>query len=374
MKILMLSTDPRVFDIRSAVASRLIAYGELTEGIRVLVSAGGLSEEKEVALSPRVVLGAVSARSRFLRPLALARAGYSLRKEGFSLVTAQDPFETGFAGFILSMLLKIPLEVQVHTDFLSPYFARHSYLNRVRVALASLILPKARSIRVVSLRIKRSILSRYGLAEKKVTVLPIMNPSSVPTEEVHLKERHSDFSSFSLVVSRLEPEKDLRRLLEAFAEVSRTEEKAALVLVGEGGEREALERHARTLGIEKRVLFEGWQSPAAYYKEADLYVLNSLFEGYGLTLIEAAQAGCPILTTDVGIVGEVITEENASVVPPGDIRALARAWQTALENPQYMREKAELAMEAVRRHSPLTPESYAETIVGLWREACARGV
>jgi len=374
MKILMLSTDPRIFDSQSAVASRLVAYGELTEGIQVLVSAGKLTGGEDISLSPLVNIKAVSARSRFLRPLAIARAGYALRKEGFSLVTAQDPFETGFAGLILSMLLKIPLEVQVHTDFLSPYFARHSYLNRIRVALAGFVLPKARSIRVVSLRIKRSILSRYGLVESRVTVLPIMNPPSAPTEPVHLKERYPDFTSFSLAVSRLEPEKDLKRLLEAFAEVSRTEEKAALVLVGEGGEREALERHARTLGIEKRVIFEGWQNPKPYYAEADLYVLNSLFEGYGLTLIEAAQAGCPILTTDVGVVGDVITEENASVVLPGDMRALTRAWQTALENPQYMREKAEQAKESVKRHSPLTPESYAKTIVGLWREACAQSV
>lgn len=370
MKILMLSTDPRVFERGSAVASRLLAYGAHTEGISVLVSGGSLKERNTLVLSPRVTLVAVPSRSKFLRMFSLVRAGFALRKNNFSLVTVQDPFETGLAGLMLSRVLSVPLEVQVHTDFLSKFFVGHSFLNRVRVVFAGAVLPRARVIRVVSERIKRSIVERYALSAERVVVLPIMNPSAAAAEPVRLKERYPGFSSFSVAISRFEPEKDMRSLLDAFAEVARTEEGAALVLVGEGGERLALERHARSLGLEKRVIFEGWQSPAPYYREADLYVLSSLFEGYGLTLIEAAQAGCPILTTDVGVVGDIITEENATVVPPGDRRALARAWQTALENPQFVREKAERAEEAVRRHSPLSPEAYAEAIVGLWRRAC----
>lgn len=375
MKILMLSTDPRVFEKGSAVGARLAAYGALTDGLHVLVTARPLRERKVVRLSPEVTLEAVPVNTPLARPLALARVGARMRNERFSLVTAQDPFETGFAGLLLSRLLRVPLEVQAHTDFLSPFFVRGSLINRVRVLLASIVLPRARAIRVVSERIKRSILERYRIPAERIIVLPVMNPAVSPYgESPRLKERFPEATSISLAASRFEPEKNIPALLDAFAEVLRTETGVILILLGEGMERPALERHARSLGIEKSLVFEGWQSVGPYLGEADLFVQNSLYEGYGLTLVEAAQAGCPILTTDVGIVGEVLTEENVSVVPPGDTRALARAWQTALENPQFMREKAEGAREAVARHAPLSPEAYAEAIVGLWREACAQPV
>ncbi|HYF10374.1 MAG TPA: glycosyltransferase family 4 protein [Candidatus Paceibacterota bacterium] len=375
MKILMLSTDPRILEEGSAVSLRLCAYGALTDGITVLVSSGALSERREVSLSREVTLIAVPPSPRVLRPLALIRAGFALRREGFSLITAQDPFETGFAGAVLSLLLSVPLEVQVHTDFLSPFFSRHSFLNRMRVALAGFILPRARAVRVVSERIKRSLVERYRIPAQRITVLPILNsPREAPASPVRLKERFPQFSSFSVAVSRLESEKNVGALLEAFAAVVRTEKDAALMILGDGRERGALVAHTLELGIDKNVIFDGWQDPLPYLAEADLFVQNSLYEGYGLTLVEAAQAGCPILTTDVGIVGEVITEENAAIVAPGDTPAFARAWQTALENPQFMREKAERAAEAVREHMALSPEAYAERIVGLWEKACAKSV
>lgn len=375
MKILMLSTDPRVLEKGSAVASRLLAYGELTEGIEVLVSGGSIGAKQTLELSPKVRVIAVPDILSVLRPLSVVLRGLGSRKQKFSLITAQDPFETGFAGAVLSFLLSLPLEVQIHTDFLNPYFLKHSLLNRLRTVVARFSLSRASIIRTVSERIRRSLLEHYRLSESRVIVLPVMNPPLESVgEPVGLKERYPDFTSFSLAVSRLEPEKNLKALFDSFADVLRIEKTAALVVVGEGRERASLEQHARRLGIEKHVLFQGWQKPGPYFKEADLFVQNSFFEGYSLTLVEAARMGCPIVTTDVGIVGEVITEENASVVPPGDTRAFARAWQTALENPQFMREKAERALEVVKRHTPLSPEAYAEAIVGLWRKACERPV
>lgn len=371
MKILMLSTDPKVFEEDSVVSLRLKAYGALTDGLYVLVSAGGLREKKILKLSPKVTCVAVPAPARSLRPLGLVREGLKLRREAFSLITAQDPFEIGFAGVLLSALLKLPLQVQVHTDFLNPYFSRGSLLNHIRVFLAGFVLPRAHSVRAVSERIKNGLLKRYGLSPEKITVLPISNPPSEAVEAIDLKEKYPNFSHFSLLVSRLEPEKNISGAIKAFASVSAKYPQAALVIVGEGSERSYLQNLVLKRGLWKRVFFEGWQDPHPYYRAADLFVSNSLYEGYGLSLLEAALAGCPILTTNVGLVGEVLTEEGAVIVPPGDQRGLERAWENALLHPEFLGEKTRRAKEAAEEHSKLSGLSYAEAVVALWRRACA---
>src|SRR5690606_10213044 len=108
--------------------------------------------------------------SRFLYGWDAIRIARSLPRP--DVITVQDPFETGFVGIILSVLLRAPLHVQIHTDFLSPYFGSVSLFNRVRAAIAGIALNRAKRIRVVSERIKRSLEEKYQL-KAPVTVLPI---------------------------------------------------------------------------------------------------------------------------------------------------------------------------------------------------------
>src|SRR3989344_5477046 len=88
------------------------------------------------------------------------------------VVSAQDPFETGLVAWLLARHCKVPLHVQVHTDFLAPEYARHSFVNHVRVLLARFILARADGIRVVSERIKVS-LRAAGYPLPTISVLPI---------------------------------------------------------------------------------------------------------------------------------------------------------------------------------------------------------
>src|SRR5579863_7885622 len=56
------------------------------------------------------------------------------------VVSPQDPFETGLAAWWIARRLKIPLHIQIHTDFLSPEYAKHSFINRIRVLIAGFVL------------------------------------------------------------------------------------------------------------------------------------------------------------------------------------------------------------------------------------------
>ena len=79
-----------------------------------------------------------------------------------------------------------------------------------------------------------------------------------------------------------------------------------LIVVGDGSRRASLEKLSEKLGISERVVFTGWRTDAeGLLRSASAYIQASAYEGYSRTLIEAALAKVPIITTDVGIVGEV---------------------------------------------------------------------
>lgn len=240
------------------------------------------------------------------------------------VISAQDPFETGIVAFLLSIYFRTPLHVQLHTDFLSPEYARMSVINRIRVVLAAFVLRRAARVRVVSERLKSSIEKAYAL-KAPITVLPIYVDikkirDSVPPPA--LVEKFSRFSQALLYVGRLEREKHPCLALRAFAHAAPTD--ACLIIVGTGSELDYLRKLAAELQIQERVFFEGEQESAPYYKLANLVLVTSRYEGYGLVIIEALAAGKPVLATDVG----VAKEAGAIVAHESDYAHALKTWLT----------------------------------------------
>lgn len=80
------------------------------------------------------------------------------------------------------------------------------------------------------------------------------------------------------------------------------------------------------MGLEKNVVFVGWKNDLiSYFKTADMYLLTSEYEGYGMTLIEAGASGCPIVTTKVGIAKTDLFKngQNSMVCEVGDYRCIS---------------------------------------------------
>src|SRR3989338_6515043 len=160
MNILSIGSDRNLFDKNSAVARRIIGYAEQAERYTVIVftlrSRDG--EKQSINLSARVQVFPTNSRSKLRYIPDAVRIGMRIIKEGDTwTVTCQDPFEAGFAGWCIARHTHARLHLQVHTDFMSPYFKKESLLNRLRVRIARFLLPRADEIRVVSERIKRSI-------------------------------------------------------------------------------------------------------------------------------------------------------------------------------------------------------------------------
>lgn len=238
------------------------------------------------------------------------------------VVSSQDPFETGLTALVISRFVHRPLHVQVHTDFLSPEYAKLSLMNRLRVLMAGIVLRRASRVRVVSQRIKDAIISTYGLTAP-ITVLPIfvdIERIRAVVPESTLIERFAAYPKKLVFVGRLEAEKDPCLALRAFAKSAPAD--ACLIVVGSGSERALVEHLARQFDISNRVFFEGEADAAPYYALADLVLVTSRYEGYGLVIIEALARGVPVLSTDVGIAREA----GALVTSERDYGEALRSW------------------------------------------------
>jgi len=139
-----------------------------------------------------------------------------------------------------------------------------------------------------------------------------------------------------IAVSRLVPIKNLALLVDAVALVAARDSSIHLLIVGEGPEREALERHAIERGVDAHVTFTGYVAQAdtpKYYRSADVFALSSEFDNSPNALLEAMACGLPVVATDVGGVREFVDpREGSDLVPSGDAAALARALERWVAN------------------------------------------
>ncbi|WP_444925271.1 CDP-glycerol glycerophosphotransferase family protein [Microbulbifer sp. TRSA002] len=129
-----------------------------------------------------------------------------------------------------------------------------------------------------------------------------------------------------VVVGRLSPEKNHKRLFAAFSILIRKEKKKAILfIVGDGPLRESLKLEARQLGISEYVVFTGrLENPYPLVKASDCMVLSSNYEGQGLVLLEALTLGVPCIGTDVpGI--RCVLKNGVGILAPASVNSLASA-------------------------------------------------
>lgn len=331
MKVLFIANDRAIFEAGSPVRERMRAYANEIGELHILGRASKTVEEEEGALRLHGRSGGVFFALAFFPRLARSL----IHTHGIEVVSAQDPFEYGRIAALAREGTKAKLHLQIHTDLFSPWFVRGNMLtalcNSVRLRIADELIPKADGIRVVSKRIQDSLVARYGNALPPTSVLPIP-PSLVLPPKEPLPPHPFTFTLVAL--SRLEEEKRIEDLFHALFKVQRRYPQTGLFVIGAGKMQRQLEEKAKHCCRPESVIFLPWRDDAlALLQSASAFVQASAYEGYGRTLIEAALAKVPIVTTDVGIVGEVLRPgEDMLVSPPGDREALAKNIALVIED------------------------------------------
>jgi len=170
---------------------------------------------------------------------------------------------------------------------------------------------------------------------------------------------------------KLTPIKAPDVLLEAFARLA--DPKPTLCFVGDGPLRAMLEARARALGISDRVCFAGFRNQRelpAFYEAADVFVLPSRREPWGLVVNEAMNAGRAIVVSDrVGSGPDLVKPgENGAIVPVEDANALAAALADALSSPARCAAMGRRSLEIIERWS------FREDVAGLKQALAAIGL
>ena len=147
------------------------------------------------------------------------------------------------------------------------------------------------------------------------------------------KSRYTITGDYFLYLGTLQPRKNLARVIDAFAT---TETKAALVLAGKRGWLyDDLFKQVCQLGLEKRVIFAGYiaeEDKADLLSGALAFVFPSLYEGFGLPVLEAQACGCPVITSTTSSLPEV-AGDGALLVDPHSSSAIADAMQRIAADP-----------------------------------------
>lgn len=324
IKVLNISYDRKIFDPDSDVRQRIIEYGELFDEFHIIIftlKSHGLKTER---IGKNIWLYPTNSWTRWLYvfdAVKIAKKELTFKSNlRADIVSAQDPFEAGFAGLKIARAFNRRLQLQVHADFLSPYFKDVEPLNRIRVMIANQTLPHANCVRVVSKHMKEALESKYPKLVGRIDILPIyidipFYQNAEPKFDVH--ERYPQFNFIIVMVNRLTKEKNVAFAIKIIADLVPTYKKIGLIIVGEGHEKANLERLVKKLKVENNVIFEPWQyDVVSYYKTANLFLLTSTYEGYGRAPIEAAACGIPVVTSNVGITASIFKDKETAFICP----------------------------------------------------------
>ncbi len=211
--------------------------------------------------------------------------------------------------------------------------------NRRRKIIRRLVSPLVSRFVTVSDDLREWLISDVGIAADKVICIHNgVDVARFAGGQFGLGRRSADLSHNDLVVGavgRLDPVKDHRTLLEAFARIRGRRPQWRLTIIGEGELRAQLEARAAKADLKGAVDLLGERSdvPEAL-RDLNIFVISSIAEGLSNTVLEAMATGLPIVATRTGGNPELVEDGvNGMLVPVGDVDALAIALSTYLHDP-----------------------------------------
>ena len=199
----MLSKDASILRPESEARERMLALSTIVERLHVVVlttrerkndAVQGVYQEAvpRIRVDRRLVIHPTNSTTKLSSLVDAWRIGRELLPPRESrgnkgwLVTVQDPFETGFVGWLLSMRRSVALELQIHTDIGSPFFKKESLKNILRTSIARFLLVRAKGVRVVSARVAGSTSKVLGRIPE---TLPVFGRATVTSVEVPNEKR-----------------------------------------------------------------------------------------------------------------------------------------------------------------------------------------
>lgn len=218
----------------------------------------------------------------------------------------------------------------------------------------------------------RDIETLYGIDRSRITVAyqaapPRFRPRDRQPCRAHLERAYGLRSPFLLYVGRVQARKNLIRVVEAFAGLFKDYADLKLVIAGKPDlQYERLIARVRELGLQEEVIFPGYvpeEDLPLFYNAAEIFVFPSIFEGFGLPIMESMASGVPTITS----AGSCLTEiagDGALLVDPLSVDSIAGAIRRILDNQDV---RSQLIERGLRRSALFSTQSFAGKVLDVYR-------
>lgn len=234
-----------------------------------------------------------------------------------------------------------------------------------------------RSDRIVTISqsARREFLREFPVEEHRVRVVPPAFEALCPAPSfARTAEKFRIDGPYLLSLGNLEPRKNLDRLIRGYAKLKREAGIGHKLVIagGRGWLDEGIFDAARQSGVEEQVIFTGYVSPgekADLYCHADLFAFVSLYEGFGIPILEAMSAGTPVLCSNTSAMPEA-GGAAAVYIDPLDVDGIAQGLYTLLTDEALRKEKTAAGYAQSRRFSW---DASARVLMEIYRELAENG-
>jgi glycosyltransferase involved in cell wall biosynthesis len=263
--------------------------------------------------------------------------------------------------FTAPALKRTKLVVTMHDLTFLTYPHLHTPANReFCLRVTERVVERAAMVIADSYSTKRDLLQHFAFPEERVTVIHLAaGEDFYPVQDQDMIRRvlakYQIFHNYLLFVGTLEPRKNLLTFLRACTDILKSPNPSyLLVIAGASGWSNAeIYRETQSLGLQERVKFLGYipdEDLLVLYSAARVFVYPSLYEGFGLPVLEAMTCGAPVITSNTSSLPEV-AGEAAILVPPTDVGALKQAIEAVLSDQQLRLRLRQQSLKQAARFS-----------------------
>lgn len=218
------------------------------------------------------------------------------------------------------------------------------------------LLRRAKKIIAVSEQTKADLIKVFGVSSCQIHVIPGGCAHDVFHSGINsdLVKRKYQLESYCLYVGNFHPHKNLLRLIQAFHSLAKNGE-YQLVIVGKKDHRyfPALQSMVERLGLKSKVVFLGYvpqDDLPGLYAGAEVFILPSLYEGFGLPLLEAMACGVPVIAAKTGAMKEIV-ETSGMLVDPTEPQEIADAIHKVLTDKSWRERLSYLGLQKSQIYS-----------------------
>jgi L-malate glycosyltransferase len=270
-----------------------------------------------------------------------------IRQSTPEVVHAHDPHAVAMAALALSFGAPDPRPLMVASRRVDFHLQANSF-SRWKYRQVDVFIAASDAI--------RRVLEHDGIPSSRVRVvydgIDVAKIQRLPAVDIHAEYWLPHGAPVLANVGALVDHKGQKHLIDAMPHVLREVPDARLIIFGEGELRPQLERQIKDFGLEKHVMLAGFRVDVLQLlKTADLFVMSSITEGLGSTVLDAMAMKLAVVGTNTGGIPESVEHGRTGLlVPPGDARALAGAIARLLHDPDLRTRMGEAGLQRVQQY------------------------